>query len=291
MPTDQRYPGKVLLFGEYSILVGSRALAMPYAGFSAHWQREGGGVPEPSLLSFGNYLAEQFTISEIDAAALALDVRGGWRLASDIPLGYGLGSSGAVCAAVFDAYAGTRARQLPAAELKAFFGRMESHFHGSSSGTDPLIIYLRQPVLLAPDGAFTTPGLAPLAGYSFFLLDTRQSRQTGPLVQHFLRRYERDTTFGRSVQQQWIPAVERAIDATLAGDGNVLYRAFRQIRQWQWEHMTDYIPPALHDGWHHPAYLLKLCGAGGGGFMLGLTPDWPATQRALADWRLLRLDA
>lgn len=287
MPTDVTYPAKVLLFGEYSILCGSRALALPYAGFTARWQQRGQDDDNAALLAFADYLSNHFATDEIDAAALQRDVAAGWQLVSDIPLGYGLGSSGAVCAAVFDRYAGARARRLADRELKAFFGKMESYFHGNSSGTDPLIIHRQQALLLTPDGDFSHPTLPALANHTFFLLDTGQARQTGPLVKHFLGRYERDAAFARAVRQQWVPAVESAIDATLAGRGAMLQDAFRRIGQWQWEQLGHFIPAPLHDRWYHPTYRLKLCGAGGGGFMLGLTTDWRATQRALADWRLL----
>ena len=73
---------------------------------------------------------------------------------SSIPQGYGVGSSGALVAAIYDKYATdkitvlenlTREKLL---KLKIIFSKMESFFHGKSSGLDPLNSYLSLPILI-----------------------------------------------------------------------------------------------------------------------------------------------
>jgi len=73
---------------------------------------------------------------------------------SSIPQGYGVGSSGALVAAIYDTYAIdkieatetlTRDKLL---RLKEIFSLMESFFHGKSSGLDPLNSYLSIPILM-----------------------------------------------------------------------------------------------------------------------------------------------
>ena len=73
---------------------------------------------------------------------------------SSIPQGYGVGSSGALVAAIYDHYADdkitvlenlTREKLL---RLKSIFSKMESFFHGKSSGLDPLNSYLSLPILI-----------------------------------------------------------------------------------------------------------------------------------------------
>ena len=83
-----------------------------------------------------------------DLEALNKDVADGMYFDSSIPQGYGVGSSGALVAAIYDKYTIekitvlenlTREKLL---KLKTIFGKMESFFHGKSSGLDPLNSYL-----------------------------------------------------------------------------------------------------------------------------------------------------
>jgi mevalonate kinase len=73
---------------------------------------------------------------------------------SSIPQGYGIGSSGALVAAIYDQYATDKITVLEnltqekLLKLKKIFGRMESYFHGTSSGLDPLNSYLSIPILI-----------------------------------------------------------------------------------------------------------------------------------------------
>ena len=50
------------------------------------------------------------------------------------------------------------------------------------------------------------------------------------------------------------------------------------------------IPSEFHDLWRKGietnTYYLKLCGSGGGGFMLGFTKDYEETEKALKGYRL-----
>ena len=50
------------------------------------------------------------------------------------------------------------------------------------------------------------------------------------------------------------------------------------------------IPSEFHELWKKGietnTYYLKLCGSGGGGFMLGFTKDYEATKKALKGHRL-----
>ena len=74
---------------------------------------------------------------------------------SSIPQGFGIGSSGAIVAAIYDKYCGTNKidanKQISNEDilvLKKIFSSLESYYHGTSSGLDPLICYLKIPVLI-----------------------------------------------------------------------------------------------------------------------------------------------
>ena len=73
---------------------------------------------------------------------------------SSIPQGYGAGSSGALIAAFYEHFSIspiTNPSDTHLKELKKELGVLESYFHGNSSGTDPLVSYLKHSLLLAKD--------------------------------------------------------------------------------------------------------------------------------------------
>lgn len=266
-------------------------MAMPLHSRSCHWQFGGdveqqGGLPD--LLQF---LEAQFP-GQFRLQQFSKDLADGCFLASDIPVGYGLGSSAAVCVAVFERYSTERGKvRLLEQGPKAYFAPIEAHFHGTSSGTDPLIIYQRSSIRLSPDGEcelIPTPQLPE--AWQFFLLDTGRSRETAPIVNYFTHRYDTDSRFRNITDEQWIPATDQAIAALLSKDIQQLLEAFRQISAFQLAELPPMVLPKLHGIWqaglNSGHYLLKICGAGGGGYCLGLTADWEKTKQMLADWPL-----
>ena len=152
-----RYYSKVILFGEYSMIFDATALVIPLKRFSAQWQfpqsrNLASSLPSnQSLKQFCKYLSENQELSNLfDFQSFDKDLNEGLFLASNVPSGYGLGSSGALVAAVYDRYAIQKTEDY--LQLKTCFGQMESYFHGSSSGIDPLQCYLGQPFRITPKG-------------------------------------------------------------------------------------------------------------------------------------------
>lgn len=293
-PSD-RIPAKVLLFGEHSILRGSQALALPLWDKGCAWAQGGSREQQGGLPGLLEYLKTHFP-THFNLRQLQADLTAGWYLESDIPVGYGLGSSAALCVAVFERYANEVGRTALAAEgPKKYFSKLESHFHGSSSGTDPLIIYERSSLLLMPDGTSQKVDLPLLPpGWQLFLVDTGQSRETAPLVNYFTERYDTDAEFRQKTESIWIPNVDAAIQALITGKPLDLWEAFGHISMFQRFQLPPMIIPAIEDAWENldgqPTYFkLKLCGAGGGGFYLGLSTNWEATQNYLSEWPLIAI--
>ena len=153
----ERYYSKVILFGEYSMIFDSTALMVPLKKFSAQWRfapslsAQGVAASNASLQHFSDYLSSLDDIKEnIDFQRLNRDIEHHLYLDSNVPSGYGLGSSGTLVAAVYDGYAKQKTDDL--LQLKIIFGKMESYFHGSSSGIDPLQCYLGKPFKITPEG-------------------------------------------------------------------------------------------------------------------------------------------
>ena len=273
------YPAKVLLFGEHTVLRGGRGLAVPYARRSLRWVQD---KPDERLLRFCDYLKVALPAELFDAGALEDQLLADWCLTGDIPTGYGLGSSGAVCAAIWSRFASSKGFGLRGEELRQVLARMEQHFHGSSSGTDPLICYLNQPLTLGsgkPPQAVTLPD-----GWSerFFLVDTGKPREASAYIKSFTDRYDQDTSFAQRVNEEWRSPANHCIDALLAKDAGKLLEYFRQLSDFQLQVLPDFIPAAYQDRWVSNQYLLKICGAGGGGMLLGYLTD-PTAKAAIAD--------
>jgi mevalonate kinase len=290
----RKFPAKVLLFGEHIILRGSRALAIPLWARYGKWKQGGSPEQQGDLAAFAEYLNQEFP-QAFATEKMLQDLAAGLYLASNVPVGYGLGSSGAVCVAVFRTYATAQGHeQLQQAGEKAFFARMESFFHGTSSGTDPLLIYLEKPLQLFPDGTWQEEQIIPLpAGWQLFLLDTKQARKTAPLVNYFTQRFDQEEDFRTAVRQHWMQPNDQAIDALLNDKPSALWQHFRTISQFQLEALPPMVLPSIKDVWQQGLasdhYALKICGAGGGGFCLGISKDWNRTKVALGEWELVEV--
>lgn len=261
------FPAKVLLFGEHTVLRGGRGLAVPYQRLSLRWVKD---RPDETLLRFCDYLKKEFSQGYLDTNALEDDLLEDWQLVGDIPTGYGLGSSGAVCAAIFERFATDRGKQLTGQSLREFLAKMESYFHGSSSGTDPLISYLRRPMLLEAGAPPRAVDLPINWDERFFLVDTGRTRKASTLIRKFTEAYDGKADFALKVNSVWKSQADAAIAALLTGDHQELTHAFSAISDFQLKHLRTFIPKPIRKYWSGDNYRLKICGAGGGGMLLGL---------------------
>ncbi len=278
-PTDRPYPAKVLLFGEHTVLRGGRGLAVPYPRLALSWTR---GDVAPGLRRFADYLRTRVPATWMDHEAVARDLQNGVHLTGNIPTGYGLGSSGAVCAAFWDRYGTPAAHALPPAELRPVLADLECFFHGQSSGIDPLISFLCTPLLLASGGAAGAVEIPPTWNTGFFLVDTGRPRDASVLIRRFTTAY--DGGAAEDIRENWMRPVEDAIAALLTDEREELQTAFARISAYQLTAFPSFIPEPFRPLWDGGrAYQLKICGAGGGGMLLGLARDAAATEAIFGD--------
>lgn len=266
------YPAKVLLFGEYIVLLGARALTLPLERFGGDWAWDNGGRdPLHEALHAFAHSSALAQIAVLDTASFRRDVARGLIFRSNIPSGYGLGSSGALCAATYDRY--TQAKTTDLSELRHIFAQMEGHFHGKSSGLDPLTSYVRRPLLVAPQGEVTLFEQQPWQGEApaVFLLDTGQPRQTGPLVQWFTEQ-SHQRAFANRLETTLLPAHEALLTAWQEGRAADVWAPLQQVSAFQLAHFQPMIPERWRQPWAEMLatgeVAFKLCGAGGGGFLL-----------------------
>ncbi|MBK7869982.1 MAG: hypothetical protein IPJ74_04455 [Saprospiraceae bacterium] len=167
--------------------------------------------------------------------------------------------------------------------------QIESFFHGTSSGTDPLICYLNKPVLIHPGGQIQIVKIPIYSTLTFFLLDTKIARSTGPMVHYFLEKCK-EPTFSEKVDNELVAHTNLAIADFLQAEWEHLFEDVTEISRFQMEHLAGMTPDHFHAVWKKGLqgnlYRLKMCGAGGGGFILGCTRDWAATQLILSEFDL-----
>ncbi len=307
---EEAFPAKVMLFGEYSLLYGSQAITIPYPGFTAHLAFPHSKMDARELNSAkhsNRKLREfqQFLISPhapmsfrdlMNMEAFGLDLKNGIYLLSNVPSGYGLGSSGVLVASVFHRYAHPTNQQNMKTEydentlsqLKQVFASMEGYFHHNSSGLDPLSSYIKQP-LLTQSGHCQTTLFSPLQPKdTFFLLNTGRSRNTSALVQSFEKK-AKDPGFKKIMTEQYLPCNDRCIDDLLGQPGK-LKESIRQLSDLQRVIFPNLIPEKMIKVWDEGLtkgiFSLKLCGAGGGGYLLGFTNNIAETRNLLREYTM-----
>ncbi len=263
------FPAKVLLLGEYTILNGSRALAIPYPELQGKWSFEDNASEErknsrKSLFGFLSYESEKL----IDKVRMEKDFEDGLWFDSSIPQGFGLGSSGALIAAIYDRYSFHQKRDL---EGKKILAKLESYFHGSSSGLDPYVSLVQKPFLIRSFDDVEHLD-TPLHIKGFFLLNTGKPRQTGPLVAIYQEKMK-DQEFKKGCADVLSRDVNFAVDALISGQTSDLFHHLWHISKFQWDFFPEMIPTQMRGVWTRGIetgdYILKLCGAGGGGYLLG----------------------
>jgi mevalonate kinase len=272
---NKKYNAKILLFGEYTVTLGSGALAIPYDEYNGHWNfGVGHEVSKQGLRKLADYVDHS---PELNAKYNLTDFyeafESGLYFASEIPTGYGLGSSGAVVAAFYDTYSYSKNREPVL--LKHELSLLESAFHGASSGIDPLVSLLNVPILIGDQYEISTPKIDKIF-YNMFLHDTGISRQTGPLVSLFKSKLANDNNFKNAVEQ--LSAINKeAIQSYILGDRASLFTHFDQISKIQYVFFGEMIPEPFRKLWKKgldsDTFKLKLCGAGGGGYLMGIVKD------------------
>lgn len=297
---------KIMLFGEYSVICNSMGLTIPYAHFKGEF----------GFLNKYRYTDHDFAIDsnkmlcdyhdhlkilqdkgelkcELDLEHLHKELNKNLFFESTIPQGFGIGSSGALCAAIYQRYAKNKIRsqrvlkQEEVKQLKEIFAQLESYFHGISSGIDPLNCYLKYPLLINGETGISVVGIPrnkfPREG-AIFLVDTGIPGITQPLVNLFLEKCQ-DPSFDKLIKETLIPLNDTCIHSLLEGETDVFFASLSELSAFQYQHFRPMIPERVMSIWKagldNKVYSLKLCGSGGGGFILGFTKDYKTSLKSL----------
>jgi mevalonate kinase len=115
-------------------------------------------------------------------------------------------------------------------------------------------------------------------------MNTGRSRKTEPLVNLFLEKCK-GQEFNDLCNSILLPVTNGCIEDFLEGNIDSLYANFERLSRFQLQHFTPMIPALFRDVWAQglegKRYALKLCGAGGGGFLMGMTKDFALAGQSL----------
>jgi mevalonate kinase len=300
------FNAKIMLFGEYSVIRGSMGFSVPYSHFKGeldfHFK---GQYTDYDFAVQSNKMLRDYVVHlekltnenklsiRIKLRALQDDLDNGLYFESTIPQGYGLGSSGALVASVYDAYVSDKMSVAGSAgseeikSLKNTFSLMESYFHGTSSGIDPLMCYLGSSIVIKGPGDISTSEISTkeiTENRALFLINTGKPGKTEPLVKHFMKACE-DPEYDRLIKDTLIPTNNKCIQALLQSDYDTFDQQLINLSAFQFDNFRPMIPkkflPLWEEGLQDHNLVLKLCGSGGGGFLLGFSPDYKTARERL----------
>ena len=270
------------------MIFGSEALLIPYYSAFGEWSSvinrpsERGFESNASIRKFYDYLRDHEDFRILDLRRFDMELNAGLFFDSTIPLGYGVGSSGALVAAIYDRYKLIEINDIP--KLKDFLAKMESFFHGSSSGMDPLQCYLGKPFILSQqttdNGQQTSFTILDDDFMSedihIFLIDTKIKSPTAPLVEKF-KESRKDSSYLDKFDNEYVPIVSKCIKSLTDKKDDEFYEHLSQLSKLQIELLSHTIPEETRKFFltdiKKDGFQVKLCGAGGGGFLLGFTKD------------------
>lgn len=296
--TNPLFYAKILLFGEYGIIEDSQGLTLPYSFYKGAFKfselvSDFEKKSNFHLKNYSEYLQnlELPTGFELDVDNFKREIGQGLFFDSNIPQGYGVGSSGALVAAVFDRYSINKFNPETISKdelknLRSVFGLMESFFHGKSSGIDPLICYMNLPILIESKESVDKVAIpnGEEGKGAIFLIDSGMVGETGPMIQIFFEKMKTEG-FRKTLKEEFIRYNNACIDAFLKKDMNPFFRNLKKLSHWAYEHFRPMIPESLFNVWKKGldsnAYYLKLCGSGGGGYILGFTKDYSKAEKML----------
>ncbi len=295
---------KILLFGEYSVLLNSMGLSIPYTHFKGelsfigedkYTDRNFAKRSNSELLKYLEYLKGDFDTYNklIDLQSLEKDIMKGLYFESSIPESYGLGSSGALCASLYKRYGmntignSKKLKNGDIIELKTVLAQLESGFHGKSSGLDPLNSYLKVPLLIHHQNEIeqvNLPGDKFGEDSAIFLINSQKSGNTEPLVRSFLNKCEKED-YLNLMQKQLIPMNNKCILELVNGNANSFFTQLEKLSEFQYTNFSSMIPDNFLDLWKEGLetrqFWMKLCGSGGGGYLLGFTKSYSTTKDIL----------
>ena len=274
------FNSKILLFGEYGIMHDSNALSIPYKKFNGSLSKsdhlsEDQKISNRNIESLYKYIIQEDYLNDIiNSDNLKEEIDSGLYFDSNIPIGSGLGSSGALVSSIISRYSKVDLKSFSNSEIKKIMSLVESKFHGNSSGFDPAVSYFNKPMLYSNQKIKLIERIA-FKDFKVYIIDSQIDSSTKKMIKVFEDKISK-SEFRLFFNSKFINNTNQCIDHLI--NSSKLFRdSVKELSNDTLHNFQEMIPEKLKNKWKegikNDSYYMKLCGSGGGGFFLAYDFD------------------
>jgi len=274
------FNSKILLFGEYGIMHDSNALSIPYKKFNGSLSKsdhlsEDQKISNRNIESLYEYIIQEDYLNDIiNSDNLKEEIDSGLYFDSNIPIGSGLGSSGALVSSIISRYSKVDLKSFSNSEIKKIMSLVESKFHGNSSGFDPAVSYFNKPMLYSNQKLKLIERIA-FKDFKVYIIDSQIDSSTKKMIKVFEDKISK-SEFRLFFNSKFINNTNQCIDH-LINTSKLFRDSVKELSNDTLHNFQEMIPEKLKNKWKegikNDSYYMKLCGSGGGGFFLAYDFD------------------
>ena len=274
------FNSKILLFGEYGIIHDSDALSIPFKKFNGFLSisdllSEDQKISNRNLESLYEYIIQEEYLNDIiNSDNLKEEIDSGLYFDSNIPIGSGLGSSGALVSSILSRYSKVNLKSFSNSEIKKIMSLVESKFHGNSSGFDPAVSYFNKPMLYSNQKIKLIERIA-FKDFKVYIIDSQIDSSTKKMIKVFEDKISK-SEFRLFFNSKFINNTNQCIDH-LINTSELFRDSVKELSNDTLHNFQEMIPEKLKNKWKegikNDSYYIKLCGSGGGGFFLAYDFD------------------
>lgn len=274
------FNSKILLFGEYGIMHDSNALSIPYKKFNGSLSKsnhlsEDQKISNRNIESLYEYIIQEDYLNDIiNSDNLKEEIDSGLYFDSNIPIGSGLGSSGALVSSIISRYSKVDLKSFSNSEIKKIMSLVESKFHGNSSGFDPAVSYFNKPMLYSNQKIKLIERIA-FKDFKVYIIDSQIDSSTKKMIKVFEDKISK-SEFRLFFNSKFINDTNQCINH-LINTSKLFRDSVKELSNDTLHNFQEMIPEKLKNKWKegikNDSYYMKLCGSGGGGFFLAYDFD------------------
>ena len=210
----------------------------------------------------------------INSNNLKEEINLGLYFDSNIPIGSGLGSSGALVSSIISRYSKVDLKSFSNSEIKKIMSLVESKFHGNSSGFDPAVSYFNKPMLYSNQKIKLIERIA-FKDFKVYIIDSQIDSSTKKMIKVFEDKISK-SEFRLFFNSKFINNTNQCIDH-LINNSKLFRDSVKELSNNTLHNFQEMIPEKLKNKWKegikNDSYYMKLCGSGGGGFFLAYDFD------------------
>ena len=274
------FNSKILLFGEYGIMHNSDALSIPYKKFNGFLSISDSLTVDQKISNknieylYDYIIQDKYLSNIINSNNLKEEINSGLYFDSNIPIGSGLGSSGALVSSIISRYSKVDLKSFSNSEIKKIMSLVESKFHGNSSGFDPAVSYFNKPMLYSNQKIKLIERIA-FKDFKVYIIDSQIDSSTKKMIKVFEDKIS-NSEFRLFFNSKFINNTNQCIDH-LINTSKLFRDSVKELSNDTLHNFQEMIPEKLKHKWKegikNDSYYMKLCGSGGGGFFLAYDFD------------------